>query len=165
MQYKTTYISPLGEILLVCDEAALTGLWFEGGRFYPSGLAAGRGETPVFDETKRWLDIYFSGRKPEFTPPLNPDGTPFQLAVWRTLLEIPYGETVSYGDIAKQIAAQRGLRQMSAQAVGGAVGRNKISVIIPCHRVMGANGSLTGYGGGLERKAKLLKAEGIDFIV
>lgn len=162
MQYIKTYSSPLGEILLVCDEAGLTGLWFEGGRFYPSNLAAQRKETPLLNEAERWLDIYFSGKEPDFMPPLHPDGTPFQLAVWRMLLEIPYGETVSYGALAKRLAAERGISRMSAQAVGGAVGRNKISVIIPCHRVIGAHGSLTGYGGGMDRKAALLKTEGVQ---
>lgn len=165
MQYITTHQSPMGEILLACDEAGLTGLWFEGGKFYADGLDAEhmKKELPVFDEAKRWLDIYFSGREPDFTPPLHPIGSSFQLSVWELLLKIPYGRTSTYGQLAKQLAAQRGLKRMSAQAVGGAVGHNKLSVIIPCHRVVGADGSLTGYAGGIERKAGLLRLEGISF--
>jgi methylated-DNA-[protein]-cysteine S-methyltransferase len=108
----------------------------------------------VFDETRRWLDLYFTGEKPDFTPQLAPKGTPFQQRVWEILLTIPYGKTVSYGDVARQISPT-----MSAQAIGGAVGRNPIGIIIPCHRVIGADGSLTGYGGGLERKRWLLELE------
>ena len=116
----------------------------------------------VFDQTRRWLDLYFSGREPGFTPALNPVGTAFRRAVWEILLKIPYGQTMTYGQIAREIAAARGLANMSAQAVGGAVGHNEISIIIPCHRVIGAHGNLTGYAGGIDRKIKLLKLEGID---
>ena len=116
----------------------------------------------VFDQTKRWLDLYFSGREPGFTPALNPVGSAFRRAVWEILLKIPYGKTTTYGQIAREIAAARGLAKMSAQAVGGAVGHNEISIIIPCHRVIGAHGSLTGYAGGIDRKIKLLKLEGVD---
>ena len=108
---------------------------------------------------RRWLDSYFTGREPDFLPPLHPAGSPFQQAVWALLLQIPYGQTVTYGQLAARLAAERGLARMSAQAVGGAVGRNRISLIIPCHRVLGADGSLTGYAGGLDRKAKLLAWE------
>ena len=110
-------------------------------------------------EGRRWLDIYFAGNEPDFTPPLHPIGTPFRMAVWRILLEIPYGVTTTYGAIAKRLAKERGLPQMSAQAIGSAVGRNPISLIIPCHRVIGRNGRLTGYAGGLHRKASLLAME------
>ena len=116
----------------------------------------------VFDQTRRWLDLYFSGREPGFTPALNPAGSAFRRAVWEILLKIPYGKTTTYGQIARKIAAARGLAKMSAQAVGGAVGHNEISIIIPCHRVIGAHGSLTGYAGGIDRKIKLLQLEGVD---
>ncbi|MDO4542841.1 MAG: methylated-DNA--[protein]-cysteine S-methyltransferase, partial [Bacillota bacterium] len=116
-------------------------------------------ELPVFEQTKKWLDIYFSGREPNFKLPLHFIGTSFQNEVWEILYSIPYGQTMSYGEIAKRLAAKRGLKRMSAQAVGGAVGRNEISVIVPCHRVVGANGSLTGYAGGIDKKIALLKLE------
>lgn len=164
MQYTTTYQSPLGEILLACDETGLTGLWFAGGKFYASGLDAEYEEKdmPVLEEAKHWLDIYFSGKDPDFMPPVHMIGSPFRLSVWKILQQIPYGETVTYGEIAGQIAKERGLSRMSAQAVGGAVGHNQISIMIPCHRVVGADGSLTGYAGGMERKGKLLEYEGVD---
>jgi methylated-DNA--[protein]-cysteine S-methyltransferase len=127
----------------------------QGGYFEEKNLA-------VFDQTRRWLDLYFSGREPGFTPALNPVGSAFRRAVWEILLKIPYGKTTTYGQIARKIAAARGLAKMSAQAVGGAVGHNEISIIIPCHRVVGAHGSLTGYAGGIDRKIKLLQLEGID---
>ena len=116
----------------------------------------------VFDQTRRWLDLYFSGREPGFTPALNPVGSAFRRAVWEILLKIPYGKTTTYGQIAREIAATRGLAKMSAQAVGGAVGHNEISIIIPCHRVIGTHGNLTGYAGGIDRKIKLLQLEGVD---
>ncbi len=116
----------------------------------------------VFDQTRRWLDLYFSGREPGFTPALNPAGSAFRRAVWEILLKIPYGKTTTYGQIACEIAAARGLAKMSAQAVGGAVGHNGISIIIPCHRVVGTHGSLTGYAGGIDRKIKLLQPGGVD---
>jgi len=116
----------------------------------------------IFDKTRRWLDLYFSGREPGFTPALNPVGTAFRRAVWEILLKIPYGKTTTYGQIAREIAAARGLAKMSAQAVGGAVGHNEISIIIPCHRVIGAHGNLTGYAGGIDRKIKLLQPGGVD---
>ena len=116
----------------------------------------------VFDQTRRWLDLYFSGREPGFTPALNPAGSAFRRAVWEILLKIPYGKTTTYGQIAREIAAARGLAKMSAQAVGGAVGHNEISIIIPCHRVVGTHGSLTGYAGGIDRKIKLLQPGGVD---
>ena len=116
----------------------------------------------IRDRTRRWLDLYFSGREPGFTPALNPAGSAFRRAVWEILLKIPYGKTTTYGQIAREIAAARGLAKMSAQAVGGAVGHNEISIIIPCHRVIGAHGSLTGYASGIDRKIKLLQLEGVD---
>lgn len=117
--------------------------------------------TPVLEQTKEWLIIYFSGREPDFCPPVHMTGTPFQLSVWKILQQIPYGKTVTYGEIAKEIAREKGLSRMSAQAVGGAVGHNKISIIVPCHRVIGKDGSLTGYAGGIDKKMKLLDLEGV----
>ncbi len=164
MQYTNTYQSPMGKILLACDEVGLTGLWFEGQKFYALGLHKEHQEKemPVFTGVKRWLDIYFSGKEPEFMPPIHMIGSSFQLLVWEFLRQIPYGKTVTYGEIAKHVAARRNLRSMSAQAVGGAVGHNGISIIIPCHRVVGTNGSLTGYAGGIQKKIRLLAYEGAD---
>ena len=119
-------------------------------------------ETPILKEAKRWLDIYFTGREPDFMPPLHPIGSAFRQSVWEILLQIPYGQTVTYGEIARQLADKQGIAKMSAQAVGGAVGHNEISVIIPCHRVVGTSGSLTGYAGGVDKKAALLKLERAD---
>ena len=162
MQYTTTYQSPLGEILLAADETGLTGLWFDGEKYYAWNLDENHEEkeVPVFREAKRWLDIYFSGREPDFMPPMHMLGTAFQKEVWEILRTIPYGETTTYGGIAAKIVKKRGLTRMSAQAVGNAVGRNELSILIPCHRVVGTNGSLTGYAGGIDKKAALLKLEG-----
>lgn len=162
MQYITHYESPIGDILLAADKIGLTGLWFEGGKYYADHLDPEHEEkdTSILEQTKEWLEIYFSGREPQFYPPVHMIGTPFRLSVWKILQKIPYGKTVTYGEISKEIAAQKGLSQMSAQAVGGAVGHNEISIIIPCHRVVGANGSLTGYAGGIDKKITLLKLEG-----
>ncbi len=164
MQYTGVCQTPLGEVLLAGDGQGLTGLWFKGGKYYALGLLPEREEreTAVFDQTRRWLDIYFSGREPDFMPPIHLTGTPFQLAVWELLRRIPYGQTLTYGELAARIAAERGLSHMSAQAVGGAVGHNPVSILVPCHRVVGKNGSLTGYAGGLDRKIKLLGLEGLD---
>ena len=161
MQYISHYKSPVGEILLAADEIGLTGLWFEGQKYFALYLDKEHEERelPVFETAKRWLDIYFSGREPDFKVPLHFTGTDFQNEVWEILHSIPYGQTMTYGEIAKQLAKKRGLSRMSAQAVGGAVGRNEISVIVPCHRVVGANGSLTGYAGGIDKKIALLKLE------
>lgn len=164
MQYTATYLSPLGKILLAADDIGLTGLWFDGEKFYAKNLATEHEEkeVPVFGEVKHWLDLYFSGMNPEFMPPIHMIGSTFQLSVWNILKQIPYGETTTYGEIAKQIAASRGKERMSAQAVGGAVGHNEISIIIPCHRVVGTNGSLTGYAGGVDKKVRLLTLEGVN---
>lgn len=161
MRFTTHYHSPLGDILLAADETGLTGLWFDGAKYYANGLDPKHQETdtPVLAQTKEWLTFYFSGKEPPFCPPLHMTGTPFQLAVWELLRQIPYGKTVTYGEIARIIARQRGLAHMSAQAVGGAVGHNKISILIPCHRVLGTDGSLTGYAGGTDRKEQLLTLE------
>lgn len=155
------YDSPLGGITLTSDAAALTGLYFDGERDFPDLSAAQEKDLPVFGEVMRWLTIYFGGKEPAFMPALRPAGTPFQQAVWEILRTIPYGGTTTYGAIARRIAADAG-RRMSAQAVGGAVGRNPISILIPCHRVIGADGSLTGYAGGLPRKTALLRIEGVE---
>lgn len=155
------YDSPLGGILLAADETGLTGLWFDGQKFFAHDLPAGRVEqnTPALSEVKRWLDIYFTGKEPDFMPPLHPIGSAFRRSVWDILLRIPYGQTTTYGEIARQLAEKQGRPRIAAQAVGGAVGHNKISIIIPCHRVVGTNGSLTGYAGGIEKKAALLRLE------
>ena len=162
MQYTATYPSPLGEILLASDDEGLTGLWFDQQKYYAQKLAPEhvQKETPAIQQTLKWLDLYFAGREPGFLPPLHLIGTPFQKDVWRILLQIPYGKTTTYGEIAQKIAAQRGLAHMSAHAVGGAISHNEISLIIPCHRVVGKSGSLTGYAGGIDRKIYLLKLEG-----
>ena len=161
MDFITRYTSPLGEILLAGDGEALTGLWFAGQQYECSTLAPEHEERdlPVFDETQRWLDDYFTGRDPGFTPPLRLRGTDFRKAVWEILLTIPYGQTTTYGAIAATLAQQNGSNPASARAVGGAVGRNPISLIVPCHRVLGADGSLTGYAGGIDRKKALLVLE------
>lgn len=162
--FITYYTSPLGRLLLAADEEGLTGLWLEGQKYFAAGLPQQREErrTPPLEEACRWLDIYFTGREPDFTPPLHPVGSDFQQAVWQLLLRIPYGQTTTYGALAGELARQRGLTHFSAQAVGGAVGHNRVSIIIPCHRVVGSGGSLTGYAGGLENKIKLLTLEGAD---
>ena len=167
MTVAVSYPSPLGEMLLTADTAGLTGLWFVGQKYFPQDLEENRqkADLPIFQEVKRWLDIYFSGREPDFMPPLHLTGTPFQKEVWDILLTIPYGKTLTYGDIANQLAAKRGLTHMSAQAVGGAVGRNPVSIIVPCHRCVGSKGQLTGYAGGIDRKTALLALEKADILV
>lgn len=164
MDYIYHYLSPLGKITLSGNGTELTGLWFDGQKYYGDTLSEKYEERnlPVFQQTVRWLDIYFSGKAPDFTPPLLMKTTPFRKAVWKIMLEIPYGKTMTYGEIAHRIAKQRGLPTMSAQAVGGAVGHNSISIIIPCHRVVGTNGSLTGYAGGIDKKVQLLTLEKAD---
>ena len=164
MAYTQHYDSPLGGILLAADDVGLTGLWFDGQKYFARGLSNERiaQETPILTEAKRWLDIYFTGKEPDFTPPLHPIGSAFRRSVWEILLQIPYGQTATYGEIARQLAKKQGLERMSAQAVGGAVGHNEISIIIPCHRVVGADGSLTGYAGGIGKKETLLKLERAD---
>ena len=161
MDYTFHYASPLGGMTMASDSEALVGLWFDGQKYFADTLSREHMEKPlpVFQETVRWLDIYFSGKAPDFTPVLRMRGTAFRQSVWNILLTIPYGGTVTYSGIAAQLAGQRDLPRMSAQAVGGAVGHNPISLIIPCHRVIGADGQLTGYAGGIERKAALLRME------
>lgn len=164
MTYINHYCSPLGGITFSSNGTELTGLWFDGQKYFGDTLGEKNEEKelPVFEETSRWLDIYFGGDEPDFTPPLCMQTTVFRKAVWEILLTIPFGMTMTYGEIAGRIAKQRGLSKMSAQAVGGAVGHNSISLIIPCHRVVGTNGSLTGYAGGIEKKVKLLTLEKVD---
>ena len=164
MIFTDEYSSPLGEITLACDESALIGLWFNGQKHFGNILPAetDRRQTPLLEDAKRWLDIYFSGKEPDFLPPLRYDSTPFRRLVCDIMLTIPYGKTITYGDIAAAVAKRRGISRMSAQAVGGAVGHNPISIMIPCHRVVGADGSLTGYGGGIQRKVRLLELEKAD---
>ncbi len=164
MTFIDYYDSPLGKIRLECSESALSGLWFEGQKYFAGSQNADKKKcsNKISRQTKEWLSIYFDGKNPSFTPPLLLCGTSFQTEVWELLQKIPYGRTVTYGDIAEQVAQKRGLAKMSAQAVGGAVGHNPISIIVPCHRVVGKDGSLTGYAGGIERKAALLKLENTD---
>lgn len=164
LDYTHHYTSPLGGITLVSDGEALTGLWFDGQKYFCDTLSAHHEEKnlPVFEQAEKWLDIYFSGKAPDFTPPLSMKTTPFRKAVWEIMLTIPYGQTMTYGEIAKEMAKQKGIASMSAQAVGGAVGHNSISLIIPCHRVVGTNGSLTGYAGGIDKKIQLLQLEKVD---
>lgn len=164
MQYTTKYKSPLGEIMIAADEHALTGLWFVGQKYFALYLDKENEEMeiPVLRDAKKWLDIYFSGKEPNFKLPLTFNGTDFQNEVWQILYSIPYGKTMTYGEIANILAKRRGLERMSAQAVGGAVGHNPISIIVPCHRVVGSNGSLTGYAGGVKRKEYLLEHEKLN---
>ncbi len=161
MDYTAEYRSILGKILLASDGESLTGLWFFGAKHFAAGLGSERQskELPIFDRVREWLDTYFSGREPDFMPPLLLRGTDFQKEVWNLLRKIPYGQTATYGEISKRLAAVRGVERMSARAVGAAVGRNPISIIVPCHRVIGANGSLTGYAAGTDKKAFLLNLE------
>lgn len=164
MDFIWHYDSPLGGITLASEGTALAGLWFDGQKYFADTLARQHEERmlPVFGETIEWLDIYFGGGEPDFTPPLSMRCSVFRRDVWEVMLAIPYGKTMTYGEIAAAIARRRGLARMSAQAVGGAVGHNAISLVIPCHRVVGANGSLTGYAGGMEKKLKLLQMEHAD---
>lgn len=174
MIYTLHYNSPLGGILIAEQDHSVIGLWFEGQKYFADSLAKREIEqaqtlvkreteevpTEVLEQTAEWLDRYFRGEKPEITElSLAPEGSEFRREVWKLLCDIPYGEVTTYGELARKIADRRGLPGMSAQAVGGAVGHNPISIIIPCHRVVGANGSLTGYAGGLERKRRLLELE------
>ena len=157
MDYIYHYESPIGMITMASDGETQIGLWFDGQKYFGDSLGEAYEEKmlPIFEQTINWLDIYFSGGIPDFTPALTMRTTEFRKNVWNIMLSIPYGETMTYGEIAKK------LQSMSAQAVGGAVGHNSISLIIPCHRVVGSDGSLTGYAGGIDKKIKLLALEGI----
>jgi len=168
MYYSTTYPSPVGMLTLACDGEGsnLVGLWMEGQKYHggtvPEEMSE-KDDMPVFGAAKKWLDRYFAGEKPAVSQlPLAPIGGKFRQEVWEILCEIPYGEVITYGDIAKKVAAKMDKESMSSQAVGGAVGHNPISIMIPCHRVVGSNGSLTGYAGGIGIKVKLLELEGVD---
>lgn len=165
MYYSVTYDSPVGKLYIVSDEASLVGLWLEGQKYFKAGLKElpiENVDLPVLKAVKLWLDHYFAGKRPAISAlSLNPQGSEFRKVVWNLLCEIPYGQTTTYGEIAKEAARRMGKESMSAQAAGGAVGHNPISIIIPCHRVLGSDGSLTGYAGGLDKKLKLLQHEGI----
>ncbi len=161
MDYIHHYDSPLGSITLASDGQALIGLWFDGQQYFADNLSEEYQEKDlaVFEETARWLDAYFAGKDPGFIPPLKFRTTPFRREVWKILLTIPYGNTISYGKLAERFAREHGLERISAQAIGQAVSHNAILLIIPCHRVIGADGSLTGYAGGISKKEKLLALE------
>ena len=158
---SSTIVTPLGKILASAEKGAITGLWFIGQKYFPPDVSPETtpAKEPVFLALENWLEDYFAGknRRAEFR--LRPKGTAFQEAVWKLLLKIPYGKTTTYGELAKKIAAQRNIPSMSAQAIGGAVGHNPISILIPCHRVVGADGNLTGYAAGLDKKVALLRLE------
>lgn len=166
MYESTTYSSPVGRLTLASDGEALSGLWLEGQKYFGAsvpGAMRERDDLPVFRSARDWLDRYFAGQRPDPSElPLRPAGSTFRQEVWKLLLRIPYGQVTTYGELARQMAVARGRESMSSQAVGGAVGHNPISILIPCHRVVGANGSLTGYAGGLDKKIKLLALEGVD---
>lgn len=168
MYYSTIYLSPIGAITLACDGDGnnLVGLWTEGQKYHGDTIPEAMIENddiPLFDTTKKWLDRYFAGKKPSIDElPLAPIGGEFRQGVWNILRQIPYGEVITYGGIAKKMAESMGKKSMSSQAVGGAVGHNPVSIIIPCHRVVGSNGSLTGFSGGVQMKIKLLELEGAD---
>ncbi len=166
MLYKTIYESSLGNILIVSDENNIIGLWFEGQKYFLANIKddiTQKDDLPILQSAKLWLDQYFAGQKPNIADlKLAPRGNDFRLTVWKILCEIPYGQLTTYGEIAKKVAIVMNKESMSAQAVGGAVGHNPISIIIPCHRVVGSHGSLTGYAGGIDKKIKLLQLEGVD---
>ena len=166
MVYATKYQAPVGEITLACADNRLVGLWIAGQKYYGGTVTEQlieKDNVEAFHQTKKWLDRYFAGGNPRLSElKLAPRGTEFQQQVWKILCEIPYGEVITYGDIAKKMAVMSGKKSMSSQAVGGAVGHNPISIIIPCHRVVGAKGNLTGYAGGIDKKKALLKHEGVD---
>lgn len=161
MDYSTNYDSPLGKILLVSDGDALCGLYFYDHLFFKDSIyiTVENDDLDVFIKAKRWLDEYFEGKNPKIDFKIKPEGSEFRLKVWKIIQEIPYGETLTYGEIASKISPT-----MAPQAVGGAVGHNPVSIIIPCHRVLGAGGKLTGYAGGIERKMKLLDLEKISYM-
>ncbi|MCR2032718.1 methylated-DNA--[protein]-cysteine S-methyltransferase [Anaerofustis stercorihominis] len=166
MIYTTHYRSPIGDILIASKNDKLIGLWIENQKYYLAGLKEEITENDnieILNKTKNWLDRYFLNERPEINElELEPAGSDFRKSVWKILCKIPYGKVITYNDIAKEIAREKGIETMSAQAVGGAVSHNPISIIIPCHRVVGSNGSLTGYAGGIEKKIKLLELEDVD---
>lgn len=160
MKYISEYKSPLGKLILISDGESLNELCFDNKDISKEFVI--NNDLPIFQTTKTWLDIYFSGNQPNFIPLIKTSGSDFRKLVGDIMLSIPFGQTVTYGEIAKTVAKKLGKDKMSAQAVGGAVGHNSVPIIIPCHRVIGANGNLTGYGGGIERKLRLLKLEKVD---
>lgn len=166
MLYTTHYNSPIGKLLLAEKDDALIGVWMEGQKYFPEMLQNEMKEdnnSHILLQTKKWLDRYFAGEKPPVSElVLAPIGSDFRKEVWKILCEIPYGEVTTYGEISRKLANRRGLNRMSAQAVGSAVAHNPLTIIVPCHRVVGANGNLTGYAGGLQKKIKLLTHEGVD---
>ena len=166
MDYSTTYQSPLGLLTLASDGDNLVGLWIEGQKYHSNivtDTTTGKDDLPIFGIVKDWLDRYFTGEQLNISQlPLAPFGSGFRRKVWKILCEIPYGNVITYGEIAKRMAVATNKERMSSQAIGGAVGHNPISIIIPCHRVVGSNGSLTGYAGGIDLKVKLLELEGVD---
>lgn len=153
----------MGPLTITSDGENITGVWFEGQKYLPNHLDEyiQKRDLDVFNKTIKWFDCYFKGEKPDFYVPIKPEGTSFRKIVWKMLCDIPYGRTMTYGEIAKEIANQRKIKKMSAQAIGGAIGHNPIAILIPCHRVIGSNGSMTGYAGGINKKEKLLKLEQI----
>ncbi|MCL1797770.1 MAG: methylated-DNA--[protein]-cysteine S-methyltransferase [Eggerthellaceae bacterium] len=171
IHYVKTFPSPVGDLTFVSDGEHLTGLYLENQRYFMENVV-GELKSPqssretfnlvIFSDTQRWLKLYFEGKNPGMLPPIKMNGTPFRQRVWELLLEIPYGELVTYGELAAKLAAEKGVEKMSSRAVGGAVGHNPISILVPCHRVIGANNNLTGYGGGIDRKIQLLELEGVD---
>ena len=163
MQTRSFYSSPLGKIILTAQNNALTGLYFDGQKYLPDTSALlENNQLPIFLQTAQWLDIYFQGKNPCFTPPLLMIGSDFRQSVWQMLMKVPFGKTISYKEIAQKIAHQQNRLHMSPQAIGNAVGHNPISLIIPCHRVIGSNGHLTGYAGGIDKKISLLKLEKVN---
>lgn len=165
MNYIYKYNSPLVPLTVASDGKTIIGLWFEGQKYYADTPRADFEEKdlPIFELARKWLDVYFTGKEPEFSLPISMNSSPFRMKVWEILKEIPYGKTVTYGEIARIIEKESGKR-VSAQAVGGAVGHNPISIIVPCHRVIGAHGKLTGYAGGVDIKLRLLELESVDTI-
>ena len=166
MIYTSTYQSPIGNLLIASKDNKLVGLWMENQKYYLSNFKEEIVEIEnleILERTKKWLDRYFNGEKPKINElEISPIGSEFRKSVWEILKNIPYGEVITYNDIAKELAKQKGIKKMSAQAVGGAVGHNPISIIIPCHRVVGTNGSLTGYAGGIKKKIYLLEHEKVN---
>ena len=164
MEYIHKIKSPVGVLTISSDGQNISGLWIEGQKYFAKTLEKefSQKTLPIFEDVRKWLDIYFSGKKPDFMPPLMPKGSSFQKSIWNNLCKIPYGKTTTYGEIAAHLEMENKGKHTSARAVGGAVGRNPISLLIPCHRVIGKNGNLTGYAGGIATKIKLLKLEGVS---
>lgn len=162
MEYFYEYKSAVGDITITSNETGITGVRFKKQSENEAQHDKIYKEVSTIKDAKKWLDIFFSGKNPEFIPAINPAGTEFQKLVWKMLLEIPYGKTTTYGEIARKIAEIKNVSRMSAQAIGGAVGKNPIAIIIPCHRVVGKNGKLMGYAYGIDKKIALLELEGVD---